>query len=592
TFSSSTPPQHPAGSSGGAAAAETLQSLLRSPAVNGRASRLDEFLHTNHQPPQPQPRMQSRSLDRITRYAQPRAPRASRGSLRRQQQKQQPQGFAFSSPTCADSIMTRSLPPPSAVAMATTLGDVAFSGQTASRLAHFESLNSRLRSLMAARQAELERDRAYLLKCQKGSPTRSPNRLCAPPAWPRTLLLRHLTLLARQVSGVQRVGSLARAPAAVHRSDFQSATIRYHGNLHPHDYVAALGPVHRTAKRTIDSLATPKAFKVKLQDFDGGSPDGVRPNPANCPAEPAAAVPPPAAATAAKKPRSLLGRLARMKTRSAAAGSQQPPAKADFDGAEETPAATAAEAPVEARGGSELVGSRTAGRHFASFSSAAAADEAPAAVRHWRASAAGGAEQPVFARQSSTLQLQQRSQQPGLTIPTSALEAKPATGLGTRAPPAELSSGDLPPRAACRNAWPVFLAPLSRPRRPTRAPAPSRRPQLRQRQSCSQRLSQVENEAGFLGFRSSRILVYPISRQLPSCGPANGSREDSDGIASPSATADAEEAGAPVALRSAAPTPPGNSTARSDRWPLGRLVCGFERLWARATQTRIVTMQI
>uniref|UniRef100_A0A1I8GS06 Nbl1_Borealin_N domain-containing protein n=1 Tax=Macrostomum lignano TaxID=282301 RepID=A0A1I8GS06_9PLAT len=310
TFSSSTPPQHPAGSSGGAAAAETLQSLLRSPAVNGRASRLDEFLHTNHQPPQPQPRMQSRSLDRITRYAQPRPTRFvpteapvsfldSRGSLRRQQQKQQPQGFAFSSPTCADSIMTRSLPPPSAVAMATTLGDVAFSGQTASRLAHFESLNSRLRSLMAARQAELERDRAYLLKCQVSNES-----VRSPPHPPLS------------------IEAIFNPPHPVTMETSTLMTTSLHSDL-------STG----TAKRTIDSLATPKAFKVKLQDFDGAVPT------------PAAAVPPPAAATAAKKPRSLLGRLARMKTRSAAAGSQQPPAKADFDGAEETPAATAAEAP-------------------------------------------------------------------------------------------------------------------------------------------------------------------------------------------------------------------------------------------------------
>uniref|UniRef100_A0A1I8F2M4 RING-type domain-containing protein n=1 Tax=Macrostomum lignano TaxID=282301 RepID=A0A1I8F2M4_9PLAT len=442
TFSSSTPPQHPAGSSGGAAAAETLQSLLRSPAVNGRASRLDEFLHTNHQPPQPQPRMQSRSLDRITRYAQP-APRASRGSLRRQQQKQQPQGFAFSSPTCADSIMTRSLPPPSAVAMAN------YAGCPTSRFA------------------------------------RRRTRRC-----PSKRFFQSATSVTMETSTLM--------------------TTSLHSDL-------STG----TAKRTIDSLATPKAFKVKLQDFDGGSPDGVRPNPANCPAEPAAPshrqpLPPP--------PRSrgpCWAGWARMKTRSAAAGSQQPPAKADFDGAEETPAATAAEAPVEAR---RLRARRQPHR----WRHSQVSNRLPRRTKRRRRFDIG---EPQLLE----------AQQPG----------EAGNRLGTRAPPPSsqvvtFAESSLPKRLAGFSGASVTAAAPNSSASAVSTSAAAPAPEL---------LPAAEPAAA-----SSPVAAQPT-------GPA----EDSDGIASPSATADAEEAGAPV-LRSgaAAPTPPGNSTARSDRWPLGR----------------------
>uniref|UniRef100_A0A1I8F2P3 Protein kinase domain-containing protein n=1 Tax=Macrostomum lignano TaxID=282301 RepID=A0A1I8F2P3_9PLAT len=502
-----------------AQAAELPQLRLSSrccdpPAVNGRASRLDEFLHTNHQPPQPQPRMQSRSLDRITRYAQPRPTRFvpteapvsfldSRGSLRRQQQKQQPQGFAFSSPTCADSIMTRSLPPPSAVAMATTLGDL-FLDRPPPAWPHFESLNSRLRSLMAARQAELERDRAYLLKCQVSNES-----VRSPPHPPLS------------------IEAIFNPPHPVTMETSTLMTTSLHSDL-------STG----TAKRTIDSLATPKAFKVKLQDFDGGSPDGVRPNPANCPAEPAAAVPPPAAATAAKKPRSLLGRLARMKTRSAAAGSQQPPAKADFDGAEETPAATAAEAPVEAPAApsSSAAAPLAAIRKFL--------NRLPRRTKRRRRFDIGEpqlleAQQPAAAEIPAA-----RPDHPDLGAGGEA-----GNRLGTRAPPPSsqvvtFAESSLPKRLAGFSGASVTAAAPNSSASAVSTSAAAPAPEL------LQRLSQVENEAGFWGSVVREFWSILSAASSPVAAQPTGPAEDSDGIASPSATADAEEAGAPVALRS------------------------------------------
>ncbi|PAA50010.1 hypothetical protein BOX15_Mlig009524g2 [Macrostomum lignano] len=208
-----------------------------------------------------------------------------------------------------------------------------------------------------------------------------------------------------------------------------------------------------------------------------------------------------------------------MKTRSAAAGSQQPPAKADFDGAEETPAATAAEAPVEAPAApsSSAAAPLAAIRKFL--------NRLPRRTKRRRRFDIGEpqlleAQQPAAAEIPAA-----RPDHPDLGAGGEA-----GNRLGTRAPPPSsqvvtFAESSLPKRLAGFSGASVTAAAPNSSASAVSTSAAAPAPEL---------LPAAEPAAA-----SSPVAAQPT-------GPA----EDSDGIASPSATADAEEAGAPVALRS------------------------------------------